>query len=49
MAFDPVAVAAAVALAQINQKLDGIQATMDQMFDYLRGSVGNVGVTASLL
>ena len=36
MAFDPVAVAAAVALAQINQKLDGIQATMDQMFDYLR-------------
>lgn len=36
LAFDPVAVAAAVALAQINQKLDGIQATMDQMFDYLR-------------
>lgn len=35
MAFDPVVVAAAVALAQINQKLDGIQATMDQMFDYL--------------
>ena len=25
-----------MALAQINQKLDGIQATMDQMFDYLR-------------
>ena len=34
--FDPVTVAAAVALAQVNQKLDGIQDSIDRMFDYMR-------------
>lgn len=36
LAFDPVAVAVAAALAQINRKLDGIQDSTDRMFGYLR-------------
>lgn len=36
LAFDPTAVAVAAALAQINQKLDGIQESIDRMFGYLR-------------
>lgn len=36
LAFDPAAVAVAAALAQINQKLDGIQDSTDRMFGYLR-------------
>ena len=36
LAFDPTAVAVAAALAQINQKLDGIQDSIDRMFGYLR-------------
>lgn len=34
--YDPTALAMAVALAQVNQKLDGIQDTLDGIFDYLR-------------
>lgn len=34
--FNPAALAMTVALAQINQKLDGIQSTLDDMFEYLR-------------
>ena len=33
--YDPTTLAMAVALAQINKKLDGIQKTLDEMFDYL--------------
>lgn len=33
---DPATLAIAVALAQVNQKLDGIQDTLDELFDYLR-------------
>lgn len=36
LVFDPTAVAVAAALAQINQKLDGIQDNIDRMFGYLR-------------
>lgn len=36
LVFDPTAVAVAAALAQINQKLDGIQDSIDRMFGYLR-------------
>lgn len=36
LVFDPTAVAVAAALAQINQKLDGIQDSIDMMFGYLR-------------
>ena len=36
LAFDPAAVAVAAALAQINQKLDGIQDSIDRIFGYLR-------------
>lgn len=36
LAFDPAAVAVAAALAQINQKLDGIQDSFDRIFGYLR-------------
>lgn len=34
--YDPTALAMAVALAQVNQKLDSIQDTLDDIFDYLR-------------
>lgn len=33
--FNPTSIAMAVALAQINKKLDGIQNTLNEMFDYL--------------
>lgn len=36
LAFDPAAVAVAAALAQINQKLDGIQDSIDRIIGYLR-------------
>lgn len=34
--FDPTTLAVAIALAQINQKLDGIQDTLDELINYLR-------------
>lgn len=34
--YDPTTLAMAIALAQINQKLDGIQDTIDGIFEYLR-------------
>lgn len=36
MPFDPTSLAMAAALAAINQKLDSIQSTLSEMFDYLR-------------
>lgn len=36
MPFNPAALAMAAALTAINQKLDNIQSTLDEMFDYLR-------------
>ncbi len=36
MPYDPTALFMAAALAQINQKLDAIQKTVDEMFEYLR-------------
>lgn len=34
--YNPTTLAMAIAFAQINQKLDGIQSTLNEMFDYLR-------------
>ena len=34
--YDPTTLAMAIALQQINQKLDSIQKTVDEMFDYMR-------------
>ncbi len=34
--YDPATLAMAIALEQINQKLDAIQKTVDEMFDYMR-------------
>lgn len=34
--FDPATLAIAIALQQINQKLDSLQKTVDDMFDYMR-------------
>jgi len=34
--FDPTTLTIAMALSQINQKLDGIQDTLNELFDYLR-------------
>lgn len=36
MPFDPASLAMATAFAAVNQKLDHIQSTLDEMFDYLR-------------
>ena len=34
--YDPATLAIAIALLQVNQKLDSIQKTVDEMFDYMR-------------
>ena len=46
LVFDPTAVAVAAALAQINQKLDGIQDNIDRMFGYLRTKDKAAGLAA---
>lgn len=46
LVFDPTAVAVAAALAQINQKLDGILDSIDRMFGYLRAKDKAVDLAA---
>lgn len=45
--YNPAMLAMAISLAQINQKLDGIQKTLDEMFDYLRAK-DKANIRASL-
>lgn len=52
--YDPATLAMAIALQQINQKLDSIQKTVDEMFDYMRqrdkaAMRGNLRILADVL